>query len=206
MATAFEIIVVDDGSTDDTQSVLRSLSATIPMQIITHPVNKGIGIALRTGYKAAGMEYVCAIPGDGQFDVKELLQVRPFAIGTFYSFFRPETDYNLYRKFLSSANKRFNQVLLGIRLRDVNWIKVYRKDQLNFTDLRTGSSIVESEICAKLIKAGCQPVELPSVYHKRQGGISKGGSWTTLRRVLRELILLTRIVHSFHTKLPPPAG
>jgi len=194
----YEIIVVNDGSTDGTAEKIRQHSG---IKVITHPVNSGIGMAIRSGYNAATKEFVCAIPGDGQFDVNELKQVQPFAINSFYSFYRPKTNYNPYRQFLTNANRFFNSTLLGISLKDVNWIKVYRKDQLQFVDYKLKSSIVESEICAKLIKAGCTPIQLPSVYHQRLSGQSQGGKWKTLRKTLLEMRALYTEVSKFKKHL-----
>ena len=195
----FEIIVVDDGSTDGTKGIVKRYPL---VKYIIHPTNLGIGMALRSGYNAATKEYVCAIPGDGQFDVSELLNVKPFPIYNIYSFYRPETHYGIYRTTLSFLNRIFNRVLLGIEMRDINWIKVYRKDQLEFVDFQMKSSIIESEISAKLIKAGCLPIECASVYHERKGGVSTGGSWKTLSKVISEMLALYKTVSNFNKELP----
>jgi glycosyltransferase involved in cell wall biosynthesis len=204
LSEAFEIIVVDDASEDATPAILEQLLKTnTGLKVITHPVNQGIGGALRTGYATATKEYVCAIPGDGQFDPHELLQIRPFGVNFFYSFYRPKTGYNMYRSFLTVSNKMFNLFFLGMRLKDVNWIKVYRKSQLDYVDIQMKSSIVESEICAKLIKSGCRPIELPSVYYERKGGEPKGGNWKTLRKLMMEMFSLAWVVYKFRASAEP---
>jgi glycosyltransferase involved in cell wall biosynthesis len=201
-AKSFEIIIVNDGSTDATREVCHALEQSIPeLQIITHPVNMGIGMALRTGYERAKHTYVCAIPGDGQFDSRELLQVASFENDIFYSFYREKNDYNFYRKSLTLVNRVFNYVFLGIAMRDVNWIKVYRKEQLDFAQIQLNSSLIESEICAKLIKGGCKPMEIKSVYQKRVTGSPKGGSWRTLKKAASEVLDLFFTVRKFNKAL-----
>lgn len=202
IATSYQIVIVDDGSTDESHSIIEKYSGKYNfITSIRHQKNQGIGMALRTGYEASIKEYVCAVPGDGQFDVNELLQIKPFSILNFHSFYRTDTSYTPYRRFLNISNRIFNYLFLGIKVRDVNWIKVYRKDQLEFVNLELKSSIVESEICAKLMKAGSQPIEIPSVYHIRVSGVSKGGSWKTLSKALSEMLTLVQVLLKFSKKL-----
>jgi len=200
-AATSELVIVDDGSSDNTKEVCLAFKAKHPeVKLISHPKNLGIGQALKTGYSAAQYEYVCAIPGDGQFDVNELAIIRPFSYSTYYSFYRTITGYSLYRKTLSWLNRLFNQHFLGIYLRDVNWIKVYRKDQLDALNLSLTSSLIESEICAKLYKKGTTPIEIPSKYLQRTHGEPKGGSWHTLKKAIQDLIKLWWVVTTFKAK------
>lgn len=194
IAESYEVIVVDDGSSDNTKELLGQFSG---IKVVCHETNMGIGMALRSGYTSATKEFVCAIPGDGQFDVEELLAIKPFEGNVFYSFYRPVTNYTPYRSMLSVFNRVFNQLFLGIQLKDVNWIKVYRKDQLQFACPMSVSSIIESEITSKLMKYGCTPIEIPSVYHPRLHGAPKGGNWKTLRKVIAELLSVYILVRKF---------
>jgi glycosyltransferase involved in cell wall biosynthesis len=187
----YEVIIVDDGSTDKTPQIMERLMASLKdVSVISHAKNLGIGMALRTGYQNASKEYVCAIPGDGQFDINELSDICDFSNSIFYSFYRPQTGYNLYRSILTWLNRFFNQHVLGIFLRDVNWIKVYRRAQIEIAKPKLTSSLIESEICAKLFKLGATPIEIPSKYLERKHGISTGGSWHTLKKALADLVML----------------
>ncbi len=196
-----EIVIVNDGSTDGTAGVCCKLADSHSIvKVINHEVNKGIGAALRTGYDAAKFEFVCAVPGDGQFDMNELIEIKEFSFNTYYSFYRPQTNYSFYRSVLTWLNRLFNQHTLGVMLRDVNWIKVYRKDQLELVNPKLTSSLVESEICAKLYKEGVMPIEIPSVYYPRKSGVSKGGSWKTLRKAMLDLVFLWIEVFKYNAK------
>ncbi|MET0578473.1 MAG: glycosyltransferase family 2 protein, partial [Ilumatobacteraceae bacterium] len=69
----FEIIVVDDGSSDGSVAVLERLADEIPeLQIVRHPTNRGYGGALMSGFAAATSEWVFYTDGDAQYDATEL--------------------------------------------------------------------------------------------------------------------------------------
>ncbi|MEX0812896.1 MAG: glycosyltransferase family 2 protein [Chitinophagales bacterium] len=196
ISSSYEILVVNDGSVDGTADIIDGLSESHEsIKTIHHSKNLGIGMALLSGYKAAQKEYICAIPGDGQFDLEELREVKPFTNNTYYSFYRPKTNYNLYRRILTWLNRLYNQHILGIYLRDVNWIKIYRKDQIDTVDPKLKSSLVESEICARLFKKGILPIEIPSKYLDREYGDAKGGSFNILIKVIPETIELFWAIH-----------
>jgi glycosyltransferase involved in cell wall biosynthesis len=186
-----EIIIVNDGSTDETTRICIQIQQQHPSVIVVHhKKNLGIGMALKSGYKIATKEYVCAIPGDGQFNIDELKMVKKFGKYVYYSFYRPETNYSFYRQCLTWFNRLFNQHFLAIYLRDVNWVKVYRKEQIELANPQLKSSLIESEICAKLYKTCIFPIEIPSVYLQRKTGIAKGGNLKTLSKAFKEAILL----------------
>lgn len=186
-AQNYEMILVNDGSTDHTREVCAAMTKQHhALKVLHQQSNLGIGHSLRTGYEAAQYEYVCAIPGDGQFDPLELFAVPPFGPKHFYSFYRKEQNYTLYRQLLSNMNRWLNLHFLGLKIKDVNWIKVYRLDQLRLAAPKLTSSIVESEICGRLVRTGVYPVEVPSVYYSRAHGQAKGGRWKTVRQVLAE--------------------
>ena len=69
----FEIIVVNDGSADNSAEVLRDLQHRVPaLRVVTHERNRGYGAALRSGFSAATKDVVFYTDGDGQYDVREL--------------------------------------------------------------------------------------------------------------------------------------
>ena len=200
---SFEIILVNDGSTDGSLEIAKEITKehTERVHLVTHQKNKGIGEALKAGYEQAGMEYICAVPGDGQFKVEQLLDIRPFSNEEFISFYRVSNHvYSFYRNSLSTLNKWFNQIILRMDMRDVNWIKVYRKDQLDRINVELSTSIVESEICAKLHRLGCKPIEIPSSYENRVYGISTAGNFQSLKRVIAETLELYSAVSRFRSE------
>ncbi|MEI6853737.1 MAG: glycosyltransferase family 2 protein [Bacteroidota bacterium] len=198
----WEIIVVDDGSIDETNRIAQNAAEGHPqIRIIRHEKNLGIGKALLTGYKAAKYRNVCAIPGDGQFDPKELIPFAQIPENTVVSFYRrKKIRYSLFRKTLSLGNRIYNRYLLGIRIRDVNWVKVYQHNMLQNIPSVLNSSLVESEMCAKIIHKGLEIIETPSVYNDRSGGSSKGASAKILLQAIIEMPALFFEVKRYRRK------
>ncbi len=193
----FELIIVNDGSSDNTlEEINKAIRDKKNTFLINHSFNMGIGKALLSGYNAANCENVCAIPADGQFDVSEIIPFASFSNNTMISFYRiQKTRYTFYRNLLSCGNRIFNKLILGIRVKDVNWIKIYKLSVLKKVNPVLSSSLVESEIMAKMVRFGCEVVEVQSVYHQRQGGISKGASLKIVLMAIPELLKLIWIFY-----------
>lgn len=194
-----ELIIINDGSTDGSLELLLELQKSYIFQLINHDINLGIGSALKNGYNQSTKEFIVGIPGDGQFDIAELLLIKKWDNQTFYSFYREEKNYNWYRSLLTAFNKFLIRNFLKNKLKDVNWIKVYSKKQLLSTNPQLKSSLIESEISSKLIKKGYTFEELPSNYYPRTSGKPKGGNIFTVSKALLEMLKLIRIVRKFKT-------
>lgn len=201
----YEILIIDDGSQDETPSIIQHLASRDSRIVpIIHPRNLGIGAGIRDIYFGATRENVVFIPGDGQFNVQELKPFARFDEHIFLCFYRKENlTYSTFRNILSAFNKWFNRILLGLDLRDVNWVKVYKREQLLRLNLKITSSAIESEICAKLLITGSLPYEIPSRYLPRTSGQSQGASLRSILRVVRELFHLFFSVLTFRLTYKP---
>lgn len=198
----FEVLVIDDGSTDGSSAIIDSLIDSHPaLRCVRHPHNKGIGHALMTGYREAAMENVCAIPADGQFNLDELLPFPTMGQNEVISFYRPvKQGYSIYRNMLSWVNNTSNRLMIGLDIKDVNWVKVYKKHHLEAVPFELKSSLVESEMCAKLSSRGIKFREYPSEYLIREYGEPKGGSLKTMSAAAFEVMKLILAVNRYRLK------
>lgn len=195
----FERLIVDDCSTDGSREIAHKLAQRFAeVRTVLHAQNKGIGGALKSIYDNSKYENIAFIPGDGQFDVTEYLPSADVPQGHFISFYRKEnTSYNLFRNILSLFNKKLNEIFIGINLRDVNWTKIYKKADIDQLDLQLTSSLIESEICAKLLFLGVKVIEVESKYLPRTSGESKGSSFAIVKKALKDTGILISIMRKF---------
>ncbi|MCI0448581.1 MAG: glycosyltransferase family 2 protein [Chlorobi bacterium] len=198
----YEIIAVDDGSTDNSYDVIKSLSETHSViKPVRNQTNLGIGPTMLKGYKASQKENVIAIPADGQFKINELGEFKDFDDRSFLSFQREQKDYTLYRRLVSYANRMFNLAFLSMNVKDVNWVKAYKNKDLQNIELMLNSSLINSEICSKLQIMNYKIHEIPSVYHNRVSGRARGASLKTISQAVVELLKLAFIIRKFRKKI-----
>jgi hypothetical protein len=171
---------------------------SINIKYICHSFNFGIGESLINGYRNSTCENVVMIPGDGQFDLKEFLPYKNFPQKSILAFYRVEnTTYSFSRNFLSWINKFLNRFFIGIKLKDVNWVKVYKNAALQTLDFEIKSSLIESEIYCKLIHTGHQTIEIESSYLPRKNGKSKGASLKIILQALMDVLRLFIVTRRF---------
>ena len=182
----FEVIVVDDGSTDNTAAVLDELArADGRVRVVRHESNRGYGGALRTGFASATKELVFYTDGDGQYDVREITLLRPLLaegvdIVNGYKIKRADA---WQRRALGAAYNRLAHLLFSIPIRDVDCdFRLIRRRAVEAVELVSSSGSICVELVHKLHRAGCVFAEAPVHHYPRAHGRSQ---FFTLRRVGR---------------------
>jgi glycosyltransferase involved in cell wall biosynthesis len=173
----YEVIVVNDGSTDYTGEVLADLASQYKhVRVITHPVNRGYGGALRTGFETASKELVFYTDGDAQYDAHELATLLPAM--------RPEVDivqgYKIARHdpiFRIVIGKVYHWIVklwFGLRVRDTDCdFRLIRKSALNRIELTSDTGTICVELVKKLQESGAVFAEVPVHHYHRAYGRSQ---------------------------------
>jgi len=146
---------------------------------VRHPVNWGIGRTLADGYRQCTKEVVSGLPADGEFAVTCLRDAAAVLDGSdVVCFYREGRRGPWARRVLTSTHRALNRLFLGLRISDINWVKVYRHSVLQAIPVRSRSPLVETELLAQARRQGMRIVELPSPYQERRhkGGAGLGGT------------------------------
>jgi glycosyltransferase involved in cell wall biosynthesis len=190
----YEVIIIDDASTDNTATAAQQAAQRhAGVRLVRHPVNLGIGETLADGYRQATKQVVCGIPGDGEFVVECLREGAPaLNEADIVSFYRCGNRVSRLRRMLSFAHRRLNQLLLGLDVRDVNWVKLYKRWVVAEGGFHSQSPLLETELLATAKQRGARIVELPCPVRLRshRGG---AGMWGTLQNgvsMTKELLRL----------------
>lgn len=195
----YEVIVIDDGSTDETPVVLDELARVHPqVRIIRHTQNMGYGAALRSGFTHARKDLVFYTDGDGQYDVRDLLNLHPLLIPGVDAVngFKTKRSDGVHRKVIGGMYNYMARWLFQLPIRDVDCdFRLLRRHALQQIELVSSSGVICVELVHKLHAAGSTFVEVPVPHYPRAHGRSQ---FFTFRGVSRTAlgfsVLWTRLV------------
>jgi glycosyltransferase involved in cell wall biosynthesis len=194
IATKWEIIMVDDGSSDNTAEIARKLEAkNLNLRLVSHQPNRGYGAALKEGFESAKYEYVVFNDGDGQFDFSEItmflekVKEADIVIGH-----RKKRVDNPFRHLLMNLLKIWDLILFGFYFRDIDCgFKLFRKKALNkILPLKSEGAMITTEILAKAKKANLKIAQVEVNHYPRIYGDQTGGNLRVILRAVKESLIL----------------
>jgi glycosyltransferase involved in cell wall biosynthesis len=193
LADDWELIVVDDGSSDGTGRIAEQLAAAEPrIRLVTHQANGGYGMALRSGFAAATKEYVFYTDGDGQFDMHDLGKLLPLRDKrTIVNGYRRHRQDGLIRRTNAACWSWLVKRVLGFRCRDVDSaFKLYPRELFGRMELRSSGALIDAEVLARATRLGYRIVDVPVRHLPRQAGSQTGARIGVILRAFRELLAL----------------
>lgn len=187
-ASGWEVIVVNDGSTDATADVLADLKKKfLSLHVITHRRNRGYGGALISGFSHATKAFVFYTDSDGQYDVFELEKLvakmdNNTDMVTGFKFARSDP---WFRKLIGSTYNRFVKVFFGLAVRDVDCdFRLFRRSILDGIRLTVTSGAFDVEFLGKLARKHVRIAEVAVHHYPRIYGRSQ---FFSMRRILESL-------------------
>lgn len=195
----YEIIVVNDGSSDATGRIADELAAANPrIHVIHHPRNLGYGAALQSGFRAASRELVFYTDGDGQFDIGEMPALLPLLAGhDIVSCYRLNRQDNLVRKINGWLWTRVICLAFSLKIRDVDCaFKLYRRVIFDNIKMESTGALIDTEILARAARKGYRITQSGVHHYPRTAGQQTGANLRVILRAFRELWQLRRRILS----------
>jgi glycosyltransferase involved in cell wall biosynthesis len=213
----YEVIVVNDGSSDATGAVLDELANKLPrLRVIHHPKNRGYGGALRSGFENGVKDLIFYTDGDGQYDVREITKLMPLMtegvdVVNGYKIKRSDSRRRIV---LGEIYKFLAKRMFGLPIRDVDCdFRLMRREAIQSVMLTSASGVVCTEMVYKLHASGYRFTETPVNHYSRLHGQSQ---FFTLRRVARtgydffklwlKLVIGRRLIFGWENKRKSAVG
>jgi len=206
VASELEVIVVDDGSGDETRTILQRLARLVPeLKVVEHPHNLGYGAAVRSGLDASSMDYVFLTDGDGQFDLEELTAaVGLLGDNDVVAGYRVDRGDGWWRRLWGRTWTAITNHVFGLEVRDVNCaFKLVPQTLLRTIELRSDGALISAELLAQARDANLRIVECPVSHYPRIHGTQTGAS---LRVILKALLELAASLARPRVPRPPLRG
>jgi glycosyltransferase involved in cell wall biosynthesis len=190
----YEILIVDDGSTDATGKIARRYAKkNARIRVIRHKRNLGFSGAIQSCYAYAKKELVFLLPGDGQIDARDIViflrEAENADVVVGYRISNPEP---LTRRINSFVFHVLYRVLFSVPLKEISTSILWRKtvlDSINVT-AHTRSALIEPEVVYKASRAGFRFAQVPIPYYPRTSGKPKGTNILMILMTLKELLRL----------------
>ncbi len=191
----FEVIIVDDGSSDATGQIAdRIASQNDRVKVVHHPTNLGYGAALKSGFNVATKELVFYTDGDGQFNINEMPPLLPLMKQyDIVSCYRLNRQDNIVRKINGWAWTKLSCLLFGMKIHDIDCaFKLYKKEIFDNIKLLSTGALIDTEILARAIRKGYCVTQKGVHHYPRIAGVQTDANLRLILRAFKELFKLYR--------------
>lgn len=194
IAKEWEILMIDDGSTDKTSELIRELSDKDKrLKGFFHSENRGYGAALKTGLEKSRYKYIVFNDGDGQFDFSEITKLMEkidnadIVVG-----FRKKRHDHPFRHILMILLKIWDYIFFRFRFKDIDCgFKLFRKEAVEkIAPLESEGAMITTEILAKAKKQNLKILEVEVHHYPRLYGDQSGGNLRVILRAIRESLTI----------------
>jgi glycosyltransferase involved in cell wall biosynthesis len=190
----FEVLVINDGSTDGTAEIIDELARLYPqVRAIHHERNRGYGGALRTGFSSATRELIFYTDGDAQYDPREMARLWEKMSDTvdLVNGYKISRSDPLHRIFIGRVYHHTVKLLFGLTVRDVDCdFRLMRRAIFDRVHLEKSSGVICLEMMKKITDAGFRIVEVPVHHVHRAYGKSQFFNFARLARTAVDVMKL----------------
>ncbi len=191
LAESFEIVIVDDGSRDDTPRIADDLAAAhVEVRAVHHATNLGYGAALRSGFAAARYANLAFTDGDRQFKVADLgsliARLQPGDVDAVVGYRIRRAD-PLARTVYARLYRLANRIFFGLTVRDVDCAcKLFSRASLEGVNVESGGAFLSAELLIKLRARGRRLAEVGVPHYPRTAGRPTGAKPAVVLRAVRD--------------------
>lgn len=195
----FEVIIVDDGSSDNTGQLADEIAGRNGrVKVVHHKDNLGYGAALQSGFKAATKELVFYTDGDGQFDISEmpplLALMEQYDIVSCYRLNRQDS---IIRKINGWCWTRLVCLMFGLKIRDIDCaFKLYKREIFNKIELSSTGALIDAEVLTRAARKGYRITQKGVHHYPRTAGEQSGANIRVVLRAFKELFKLQSRIRS----------
>lgn len=191
LADQFEIVIVNDGSRDETPAIADELAAAHPeVRAVHHPTNLGYGAALRSGFAAARLGHLAFTDGDRQFKVADLGRLIDRMAATDAEVvvgYRIKRADPFVRTLYARIYRLANRVWFGLRVRDVDCaMKLFTRASLEGVNVESGGAFFSAELLIKLRARGRRIEEVGVPHYPRTAGRPTGAKPSVVLRAVKD--------------------
>jgi glycosyltransferase involved in cell wall biosynthesis len=188
----YEVLIVDDASTDGTPGLADQLTAEDRhVRVVHHAENRKLGGSLKTGFAEARGALVLYTDADLPFDMREVAKavrlLRIYEADLVSAYRHDRTGEGPRRLIYSYAYNQLVRLALGLRIRDVNFaFKLVKREVLAKVQLRSEGSFIDVELLARAEAEGFRTIQFGVDYFPRTRGVSTLSSFPVIRTIVRE--------------------